>query len=174
MEPKKIIKKFTEFSDKNYPNIFNNGGYTQTREFRRIMELPMGDRLGLFFVDSEKPVKQNSFIKKPWELMEVLSPRFSKTNIQPIQIIFRNGMNADEIELQDFMRDWLHNQPNGYASQYKKNICIKTLDPVGIEIERWDLRGCFPSAIIYSPIEGSETEQNLEMTLHYDHCSITL
>ncbi len=171
MEPKKIIKKFTEFSDKNYPNIFNNGSYTQTRAFRRIMELPMGDRLGLFFVDSEKPVVQQTHIPHPWVEGETIMGR---TVSRPIQIIFRNGMNADEIELQDFMRDWLHIQPNGYAIQYKKNICIKTLDPVGIEIERWDLRGCFPSAIIYSPIEGSETEQNLEMTLHYDHCSITL
>jgi hypothetical protein len=171
MEPKKIIKKFTEFSDKNYPNIFNNGGYTQTREFRRIMELPMGDRLGLFFVDSEKPVVQQTHIPRPWVEGETIMGR---TVSRPIQIIFRNGLLSDEIELQDFMRDWLHNQLNGYASQYKKNICIKTLDPVGIEIERWDLRGCFPSAIIYSPIEGSETEQNLEMTLHYDHCSITL
>tara|TARA_R110002020_G_scaffold113236_2_gene260266 strand:- start:10399 stop:10914 length:516 start_codon:yes stop_codon:yes gene_type:complete len=169
MEPKKIIKKFTEFSDRNYPNIFNNGSYTQTRAFRRIMELPMGDRLGLFFVDSEKPVVQQTHIPHPWVGGETIMGR---TVSRPIQIIFRNGMNTDEIELQDFMRDWLHNQTNGYVNQYKKNICIKSLDPTGVEIERWDLRGCFPSAIIYSPIEGSETEQNLEMTLHYDYCSI--
>ena len=163
MEPKKIIKKFTEFSDRNYPNIFNNGGYTQTRAFRRIMELPMGDRLGLFDVDSEKPVVQQTHIPHPWVAGETIMGR---TVPQPIQVIFRDGINTDETELQDFIRDWLH------SSRYRKNICIKTLDPTGVEIERWDLRGCFPSAIIYSPVEGSETEQNLEMTLHYDYCSI--
>lgn len=166
MEPKKVVKKFTEFSDSNYPSIFNNCGYRPVRTFRKIMELPMGNRLGLFDVDAEKPVKQNSFIKQPWELMEVLSPRFSKTNIQPIQVIFRNGINADEIELQDFMRDWLHNV-GIYTRGYKRNVCIKTLDPTGVEIEGWNLRGCFPLAIIYS--DNDNGTQNLEMTLHYDH-----
>ena len=174
MEPKKIIKKFTEFSGRNYPNIFNNGGYTQTRTFRRIMELPMGDRLGLFHVDAEKPVVQQTHIPHPWVEGETIMGR---NLIQPIQVIFRDGINMDETELQDFMRDWLHldnwNEYIDISSRgYKKNICIKTLDPTGVEVERWDLRSCFPSAIIYSPIEGSETEQNLEMTLHYDYCSI--
>ena len=105
MEPKKVIKKFTEFSDRNYPNIFNNGGYTQTRAFRRIMELPMGDRLGLFDVDSEKPLVQQTHIPHPLVAGETIMGRtvsrfgFRNRGGRPIQIIFRNGMNADEIEL---------------------------------------------------------------------------
>ena len=166
MEPKKVVKKFIEFSDNNHPSIFNNGGYTPTKTLRRIMELPMGNKLGLFHVDAEKPIKQNSFIKQPWELMEVLSPRFSKTNIQPIQVIFRNSEHTNETDLQDFMRGWLHNV-GIYARGYKRNVCIKTLDPTGVEIERWDLRGCFPLTIIYSGNDNGT--QNLEMTLHYDH-----
>ena len=136
------------------------------------MELPMGDRLGLFHVDAEKPMIQQSFIEEPWRVTEGLPPRMGSINTQPIQVIFRVGINTDEIELQDFMRDWLHNQTGVFNRGYKKTICINTLDPTGVEIERWDLRGCFPSAIIYS--NNDDGTQNLEMTLHYDYCTITL
>jgi|TARA_R110002153_G_scaffold274304_2_gene448265 hypothetical protein len=167
MEPKKVIKKFTEFSDRNYPSIFNNGGDEATRTFRRVMELPMGDRLGLFLVDAEKPLIQQTHIPHPWIGEE---PIMGRNLIQPIQVIFRDGINTDETEFQDFMRDWLHDQIGVY-SVYKKNICIKTLDPTGVELERWDLRGCFPSAVIHTTNDNNT--QTLEMTLHYDYCSTT-
>ena len=167
MEPKKVIKKFTEFSDRNYRSIFNNGGYEPTRSFRRIMELPMGDRLGLFLVDAEKPLIQQTHIPHPWIGEE---PIMGRNLVQPIQVIFRDGINTDETEFQDFMRDWLHDQIGVY-SVYKKNICIKTLDPTGVELERWDLRGCFPSAVIHTTNDNNT--QTLEMTLHYDYCSTT-
>lgn len=168
MEPKKVIKKFTEFSDRNYPSIFNNGGYEATRTFRRVMELPMGDRLGLFFVDSERPVIQQTHIPHPWIGEE---PIMGRNLIQPIQVIFRDGINTDETEFQDFMRDWLHNQTGLSNIGYKKTICINTLDPTGVEIEKWVLRGCFPSAVIYTT-DNNDDVQTLEMTLHYDYCSI--
>ena len=167
MEPKKVIKKFTEFSDRNYRSIFNNGGYEPTRTFRRVMELPMGDRLGLFLVDAEKPVIQQTQITHPWIVEE---PIMGRNLVQPIQVIFRDGINTDETEFQDFMRDWLHDQIGVY-SVHKKNICIKTLDPTGVELERWDLRGCFPSAVIHTTNDNNT--QTLEMTLHYDYCSTT-
>jgi hypothetical protein len=167
MEPKKVIKKFTEFSDRNYRSIFNNGEYEPTRSFRRVMELPMGDRLGLFLVDAEKPVIQQTHITHPWIVEE---PIMGRNLIQPIQVIFRDGINTNETEFQDFMRDWLHDQIGVSSIGYKKNICIKTLDPTGVEIERWDLRGCFPSAVIYTT--NNNDTQTLEMTLHYDYCTI--
>jgi hypothetical protein len=56
MEPKKKIKKFSEFTQSNHPRgIFNHEIYEPTQPFRRIMELPMGDVLGLLKVDAEKP-----------------------------------------------------------------------------------------------------------------------
>ena len=167
MEPKKVIKKFTEFSDRNNPSIFIPNVNRRTRTVRRIMELPMGDRLGLFDVDAEKPTIQQRFIEEPWRVTEGLPPRMG----QPIQVRFRDGINTDEIELQDFMRDWLHNQTGLSNIGYKKTICINTLDPTGVEIERWDLRGCFPSAVIYTT-DNNDDVQTLEMTLHYDYCSI--
>jgi hypothetical protein len=166
MEPKKVIKKFTEFSDRNYRSIFNNGGYEPTRSFRRVIELPMGDRLGLFFVDSERPVIQQTHIPHPWIGEE---PIMGRNLIQPIQVIFRDGINTDETEFQDFIRDWLHNQID-ISSRHKKTICIRTLDPTGVEVERWDLRGCFPTAVIYTT--NNNDTQTLEMTLHYDYCTI--
>ena len=100
---------------------------------------------------------KQTHIPHPWVEGETIMGR---TVSRPIQVIFRDGINTDEIELQDFMRDWLHNECIGISSRgYKKNICIKTLDPTGVEIERWDLRGCFPTEIGYHPIGENDEQQ---------------
>ena len=66
MEPKKKIKRFDEFTQSNHPRgIFNHGGYEDTQSLRRIMELPMGDVLGLLKVDAEKPKAQVETIDLP-------------------------------------------------------------------------------------------------------------
>lgn len=167
MEPKKKIKRFDEFTKSNHPRgIFNHEIYEPTQPFRRIMELPMGDVLGLLKVDAEKPQAQVETIDLPWRNEEGLPPpRFrGRTVLQPIRIRFRDGINVSEIELQNSLWNW--------SPWYKKNICIKTLDPTGIEIERWDLRGCFPTDISYHLIGENDEQQYLELTLHYDYYTI--
>ena len=164
MEPKKKIKRFDEFTKSNHPRgIFNNEGYEPTQPFRRIMELPMGDVLGLLKVDAEKPRAQIETIDLPWRNEEGLPPRtmMGRAVPQPIRIRFRDGINVSEIELQNGLWDW-------QQSWAKKNICIKTLDPTGIEIERWNLRGCFSTEIGYHQIGENDEQQYLELTLHYD------
>jgi len=168
MEPKKRIKKFSEFTQSNHPRgIFNHEVYEPTQPFRRIMELPMGDVLGLLKVDAEKPQAQVETIDLPWRNKEGLPPRTMMGRMvpQPVRIRFRDGINVSEIELQNSLWDW-------QQSRTKKNICIKTLDPTGIEIERWDLRGCFPTEIGYHQIGENDEQQYLELTLHYDYYTI--
>ena len=168
MEPKKRIKKFSEFTQTNYPrNIFNHETYEPTQSLRRIIELPMGDVLGLLIVDAEKPQAQAETIGLPAGMSPEDFPRtYSRRTVsQPIRIRFRDGINVTEIELQNSIWDWVDNGG-------KKNICIKTLDPTGVEIERWDLRGCFPTQISYHPILGDDEHLYLELTLHYDYYTI--
>ena len=175
MEPKKKIKRFDEFTKSNHPRgIFNHEIYEPTQPFRRIMELPMGDVLGLLKVDAEKPQHQVETIDLPWMVGECLSPRTMRGRItsQAIRIRFRDGINVSEVELQNSIWGWV-NSINGISSRgYKKNICIKTLDPTGVEIERWDLRGCFPTEISYHSIEENDEQLYLELTLNIDHFSI--
>ena len=168
MEPKKRIKKFSEFTQSNHPRgIFNYGGYEDTQSLRRIMELPMGDVLGLLKVDSEKPQVQVEKINLPVGMYPEDFPRTMRGRevSQPIRIRFRDGINVSEIELQNSIWDWVDNGG-------KKNIHINTLDPTGVEIERWDLRGCFPTEIGYHPIGENDEQQYLELTLHYDYYTI--
>lgn len=170
MEPKKKIKKFSEFTKSNHPRgIFNHEIYEPTQPLRRIMELPMGDVLGLLKVDAEKPQAQVETIDLPWRNEEGLPPRtmMGRAVPQPIRVRFRDGINVSEIELQNSIWDWVGNRG-------KKNICIQTLDPTGVEIERWDLRGCFPTEIDYHPIGENDEQLYLELTLHYDYFTLNL
>ena len=172
MEPKKKIKKFSEFTQSNHPRgIFNHQDYEPTQSLRRIMELPMGDVLGLLQVDAEKPQVQVETIDLPVGMYSEDFPRTmrGRTVSQPIRIRFRDGINVSEIELQNSIWGWLNNNRG-----YKKDICIKTLDPTGVEIEKWDLRGCFPTDIGYHSIGENDEQRYLELTLHYDYYTINL
>jgi hypothetical protein len=173
MEPKKRIKKFSEFTQSNHPrSIFNNEGEEPTNQLRRIMELPMGDVLGFLRIDAERPQTRVDVTEDSiWGLeTRMRGRRFS----QPIRIRFRDGINVSESELQNSIWDWVNSSIVGISSRGYKNICIKTLDPTGVEIERWGLRGCFPTDIGYHPIGENDEQQYLELTLHYDCCSLHL
>ena len=165
MEPKKRIKKFSEFTQSNHPRgIFNDETYEPTQSLRRIMELPMGDVLGLLKVDSGIPIMLVEGVALPIGMYHEDFPRTTRRRLtpQPIRIRFRDGINVTEIELQDSIWNWVD-------TLGKKNICIKTLDPTGVEIERWDLIGCFPTEVSYQNIGENDEQQYLELTLHYDY-----
>ena len=168
MEPKKKIKSFDEFTKSNHPRgIFNHEIYEPTQPLRKIMELPMGNVLGLLRVDAENPQVQVETMDLPVGMYLEDFPRTmrGRTVPQPIRVRFRDGINVSEIELQNSISDWDDNRS-------KKDICIKTLDPTGVEIERWSLRGCFPTQISYHPIEENDEQLYLELTLHYDYYTI--
>ena len=169
MEPRKVVKKFQEFTDTNYPRgIFNHHIYEPTQSIRRVMELPMGNVLGILKVDSEVPIMLTKQAGLPIGMLAEDFPRTAVQSIsavsfpRPIRIRFRDGINVTEIELQDSIWDWAD-------SMSKKNICIKTLDPTGVETERWDLRGCFPTQISYDLIPGNDEHLYLEITLNWNY-----
>ena len=39
---------------------------------------------------------------------------------------------------------------NGYADMYKKDIQIQVLGPVGDTVEKWDIKGAFPSQVNFN------------------------
>lgn len=167
MEPKKKIKKFSEFTQSNHPrSIFNHEIYEPTQSFRRIMELPMSDVLGVFRVDAERPQVQMEQIELPLRRGEKLPRRMmGRMAPQPMRVRFRDSNNISETELQDFMWSWVNNGG-------RKNISIITLDPTAIVTERWDLINCFPSEVGYYTINNDEGQHYLEMTLHYDYFNL--
>lgn len=149
MEPKKKIKKLDTFK----------------QSLKRIMELPLGGVLGVLRVDAERPQVQMETVNLPLRVGDIRPRMMGRMGPKPIRVRFRNNSNISETQLQDSILDWAHDGG-------KKNISIKTLDTKGIEIERWDLKGCFPSEVGYYPINDGEEQHYLEMTLHCTHFNL--
>lgn len=57
----------------------------------------------------------------------------------------------------------------GYAVQYKKDISLKVLDPVGAVVEQWDLKGTWVQDSNYGELDYASSD-NLEIqcTLRFD------
>lgn len=63
---------------------------------------------------------------------------------------------------------------NGYADMYKKDIQINVLGPVGDIVEKWDIKGAFPSAVDFNS-QGLDWSSGgdplmIAITLSMDYC----
>jgi hypothetical protein len=120
-------------------------------------------------VDFE-PKRKNRFILEfPTELgievWKVMSATKPKLEINPVEVHWINTVNyvagkgkwaAIDIEFIDTqgpststqLMEWVRLEFEsltgrmGYAAGYKKTLILKSLDPTGVEIEKWELREC--------------------------------
>lgn len=61
---------------------------------------------------------------------------------------------------------------NGYADMYKKDVQIQVLGPVGDIVEKWDIKGAFPSTVDFNGAGLDWSAQDalmISMTLTYDY-----
>lgn len=59
----------------------------------------------------------------------------------------------------------------GYAIGYKKNLVLKAVDPVGVEIEKWTLVGCFITSADFGSFDyASEDLMKIKITVQPDRC----
>jgi len=59
----------------------------------------------------------------------------------------------------------------GYAVGYKKNLVLKALDPVGVEIEKWTLIGCFITSMDTDSYDyGADDIIKVKITVQPDRC----
>lgn len=49
----------------------------------------------------------------------------------------------------------------GYAAGYKKTLILKALDPVGVEVEKWEMRECMITNIDFG--DNSQEDDGLQM-----------
>jgi hypothetical protein len=57
----------------------------------------------------------------------------------------------------------------GYATQYKKNLVLKMLDPAGIVVEKWVLYGCFITNANFGDLSYNDGElANVQITIQFD------
>ena len=160
MEPTKKIKKFTSFTQKKGPTIFNiDIPQEPSLIYRYLMELPLGDRIFLSWVNCEIPsVTMDHTMRGEF--------RHGRGDWQPIRIIFRDLCFGYEEEDWDEFRTrlmyWARNNN-------KINTTIKRMTPIGETMNNWHLIGCLPSA--YHTIYDDTNIDSTEITLHYDHCN---
>ena len=62
----------------------------------------------------------------------------------------------------------------GYAIGYKKNLVLKALDPVGIEVEKWTLVGSFITNASFDDYDYSaEDVLKVKITIQPDRCLLS-
>ena len=63
----------------------------------------------------------------------------------------------------------------GYAAGYKKNIWLKSLDPTGVEVEKWFLEQCMVTGINFGDNDHeSDALTNVELTIQPWRCILNL
>ena len=57
----------------------------------------------------------------------------------------------------------------GYATNYKKNLTLKMLDPVGEEVEKWIIYGAFITSVDFGDLDmAADDLTDLTITVRYD------
>lgn len=63
---------------------------------------------------------------------------------------------------------------NGYADMYKKDVQIQVLGPVGDIVEKWDIKGAFPSQVDFNATaldwSSAGDPLTISVTLSMDYC----
>jgi hypothetical protein len=63
---------------------------------------------------------------------------------------------------------------NGYADMYKKDVQIQVLGPVGDIVEKWDIKGAFPSQVDFNATaldwSSAGDALTISVTLSMDYC----
>jgi hypothetical protein len=63
----------------------------------------------------------------------------------------------------------------GYAAGYQKDITLKSLDPTGVEVEKWTLRQCQITSIDFGDNDyGSDELTNITVTIQPWMCVLNL
>ena len=63
----------------------------------------------------------------------------------------------------------------GYAAGYKKNITLKSLDPSGVEVEKWSLEQCMITGIDFGENDyGSDELTNVTLELQPWKCILNI
>ena len=175
MEPKKRLKKFNGFKTKNKNEFIPPGiiyvAHEPMRQNRYLMEFPLGDTMFECWVNCEIPSVSMRTGRLGFGGGEFLT--HYQQEWEPIQVKIRDVI-GDERNRSLFysrMRDWFSDY--NYTGR-KINSTISRMDPTGVVVDRWDLRGCFVTAINYSNAYLEDTEPELEITLHYDFCNYNL
>ena len=136
-EPKRVNRFFAEFPDDVGVEVWKVRTFKRPAMNINVIEVPY--------------INQKNYVAGiyNWESMDI-------TFIDPIGPSTSN-------QLMEWVR--LHAESltgrMGYAAGYKKNILLKSLDPTGIEVEKWFLEQCMVTSIDFG--DNDQTQDELQM-----------
>ena len=59
----------------------------------------------------------------------------------------------------------------GYADFYKRDVQLKMLDPIGTDVELWDIKGAFLTAADFGSLDyGASDPSEISLTIRFDNC----
>ena len=59
----------------------------------------------------------------------------------------------------------------GYAAFYKKDFSLISMDPVGVAVEEWDIRGAFITDATFGDLDYSNADPvEISLTVQPDEC----
>jgi len=160
MEPKKKLKVFDNFKTKKKPSEDNFYGFGGPVMYRYLMEFPLDGVMYECLVNCELPsasIVNNYF----GSAFFGSTPQWNPIQVKISDTFFNYG---DKQEFYSKLRSW-------FTGLNKINTTISRIDPTGLVVSRWDLRGCFVSNIYHGTTFDYGDEPELEITLHYDHCN---
>ncbi len=129
----------------------------------------------MFFIKSAaRPTMNTEEVAIPW----INSTRYvaGKTTFGTLSVTLHDAV-APSASQQ--MMEWkrLVTEPisgrSGYADFYKRDIQIDMLDPVGNVVQRWDIKGAFPTEVGWGDLayEGSDIAE-ITATLRFDSMAL--
>jgi len=136
-EPKRVNRFFAEFPDDVGVEVWKVRTFKRPAMNINVIEVPY--------------INQKNYVAGifNWESMDI-------TFIDPIGPSTSN-------QLMEWVR--LHAESltgrMGYAAGYKKNILLKSLDPTGVEVEKWFLEQCMVTSIDFG--DNDQTQDELQM-----------
>lgn len=150
-EPKRVNRFFAEFPDELGIEVW------KVQKFKRpSMDI---NSVAIPFVNQENYVSG----KYKWNEIEItfLDPIGPSTSQQVMEWV---RLHAESLTGR-----------MGYAAGYKKNIILKSLDPTGVEIEKWFLEQCQITGIDFGDNDyGNDELTNVTVTVQPWRCILNL
>lgn len=91
---------------------------------------------------------------------------------EPIDITFIDAIGPSTTQkVMEWVRQCVEHSTGrmGYATNYKKQLVLKTLDPAGIPVEKWVLYGAFITSANFGDLDrGSEDLADVTTTIRFD------
>lgn len=141
------------------------------RQNRFVMEFPVGTEIAEWMVQtSSRPTATVNETEIPY--MNTSTWVAGRSVWDTIDVTFIDCIGPSTAQkVMDWVRECVEFSTGrmGYATNYKKQITLKALDPAGQTVEKWTLEGAFITSASFGDLDHSSDDLlNITVTLRFD------